>query len=98
MNSVALRRFTLIALSLALALLARAQAPATSGGAIIGRVFNPANGEYIRNAEVRIQGTPLVAVSEDGGYYRLNNSPLGEVTVVATYLGHDPATARVTLA
>ena len=64
---------------------------------IIGRVFNPATGEYIRNAEVRIEGTQQVAISEEGGYYRLTNSPLGEVTVVATYTGHESATARLTV-
>jgi hypothetical protein len=30
---------------------------AQGNGTIAGRVFNPANGEYVRNAEVRLQGT-----------------------------------------
>jgi len=68
----------------------------TSGhtGAITGRVFNPSTGEYIRNAEVRIHGTPQVAVSEDGGYYRLINAPIGEITLVASYIGHESVTRR----
>src|SRR5437016_5681653 len=57
-------------------------------GAITGRVFNPATGEYIRNADVRIEGTPQVAHTEDGGYYRLLNAPAGSVKLVATYTGH----------
>src|SRR5256885_201103 len=63
-------------------------------GAITGRVFNPATGEYIRNAEVRIEGTQQVARSEGSGYYRLDNAPAGEVTVTATYTGHESATAK----
>jgi iron complex outermembrane receptor protein len=51
-----------------------AQPPGT--GVITGRVLNSATNEYIRNAEVRVQGTAITAVTEDGGYYRLNNVPL----------------------
>ena len=71
---------------------------AASTGTIAGRVFNPSTGEYIRNAEVRLQGTALAAVSEEGGYYRITNAPAGEATVLATYIGHEPASARVTVA
>ena len=96
MNLTVLRRLILFTACLGLLAWARAQAPASSP-AITGRVLNAANGEYLRNAEVRIQGTSLVAISEDGGYYRINNAPPGEVTVVATYLGHAPTTTRVTV-
>lgn len=44
---------------------------AQATGTISGRVYNPATGEYIRNAEVRIQGTQISATTEDGGYYTL---------------------------
>ncbi|MSU49291.1 MAG: TonB-dependent receptor [Opitutus sp.] len=81
----------LVAALLALPLAALAQAT----GSISGRVFNPANGEYIRNAEVRIDGTRQVAISEDGGYYRLTNAPAGPVTLTATYTGHQTATATL---
>jgi TonB-dependent receptor len=64
-------------------------------GAITGRVFNPATGEYIRNVEIRIEGTPQIATSEAGGYYRLANAPAGEVTLTATYTGHTTVTAKV---
>ena len=77
----------------ALALTASAQSSPT--GSINGRVLNPATGEYIRNAEVRIAGTQRVAVSEEGGYYRLLGAPAGEVTIVATYTGHETAEARL---
>jgi iron complex outermembrane recepter protein len=73
-------------------LAARAQ---TATGAIVGRISDPSTGDYVRNVEVRIPGTALVTVTEDGGYYRLANVPPGDVTVTATYTGHDSVTAQV---
>ena len=70
---------------------------AQSTGAISGRILNPATGEYIRNAEIRIAGTQQIALSEDGGYYRLTDAPIGEVTVTATYTGHEPAAVKLTV-
>jgi iron complex outermembrane receptor protein len=77
---------------LGFALSATAQ-PAT--GVISGRVLNPASGEYIRNVEVKVEGTSLVAVTESDGFYRISNAPLGEVTLVASYTGHDTVSAKV---
>src|SRR3954468_13960605 len=37
-----------------------AYAQPAASGTITGRVFNAATGEYVRNAEVRVQGTSLV--------------------------------------
>lgn len=74
-----------------------AEAQTQPTGLITGRVLNPATGEYIRDAEIRIEGTQQQALSEDGGYYRLINAPVGEVTVTATYTGHTTATAHVTV-
>ena len=45
--------------------------PVAAAGVITGRIFNPASGEYIRNAEVRIAGGPATA-AQDGGVYRLS--------------------------
>lgn len=89
-----LHRFAALLLSLFTAHLVAAQ---SSTGAITGRVLNPATGEYIRNVEVRIEGTPQLAVSEDGGIYRLSNAPVGAVTLVATYTGHETMTTKVTV-
>ena len=99
MNYSPLRRGWLLAAAVCFTAFAFAQTPASSGtGAIVGRVLNPSTGEYIRNAEVRIQDTPQVAVSEDGGYYRFPQVPAGEVTLVASYLGHETVTTRVNIA
>jgi TonB-dependent receptor len=72
-----------------------AQTAAT--GTIQGRILNPATNEYIRNAEVRVQGTNLVATSGDGGYYELRNVPAGEATIVGTYPGAEAVTSAVSV-
>ena len=62
-----------------------AQAPAT--GNVRGRVYNVASREYIRNAEIRVEGTALTAYSTDRGDFILTGVPAGEATLVATYTG-----------
>jgi len=88
-----LRRFALLWVGLVAGLAVRAQQPAETG-VITGRIFNPAQGEYLRNAEVRIAGGPA-AVSASGGLYRLSGVTPGEVTLVVTYTGYQSATAVV---
>lgn len=73
-------------------------AHAQSTGVISGRVFNTATKEYIRNAEVRVEGTNLVAYSEDAGFYRLVGVPAGQAALTVSYTGTQPATATVTVA
>lgn len=75
-----------------------AQAPSAASGGVRGRVFDTASGEYVRNAEVRIEGTPIVAYSEDGGAFRLSGVPAGEVTVLVRYAGLQEARVAVTVA
>ena len=76
---------------LALPYLMLAQSGST--GTITGRVLNPATKEYVRNAEVKVEGTNLVTATEEGGYYRLLNVPAGTVNVVATFPGAESASA-----
>ncbi len=47
-------------------------------GGVRGRILNTATGEYVRNAEIRVEGTTIVTYSEDGGNFRLNSVPAGE--------------------
>jgi len=42
-----------------------AQSAAT--GTLSGRVFNPATGEFVRNAEVRVAGTDRLTYTGKGG-------------------------------
>ncbi len=69
--------------------------PNARAGVITGRVFNPNTGEYVRNAQIRVEGTNQTAVSEGGGEFRLTDIPSGRATLVVTYTGYRTATATV---
>jgi iron complex outermembrane receptor protein len=93
MTSPTLRCLRILASLLLLPLLSLAQPGST--GTITGRIFNPATGEYVRNAQVRVDGTNLAAVSEDGGVFTLTGVAPGRATVVVTFIGYQPITASV---
>ena len=56
------------------ALLGSSVAVAQDAGTVVGRVFDPA-GEILVAAEVRVEGTTLVAVTDDTGQFRLSRCP-----------------------
>src|SRR5688572_13214430 len=66
-------------------------------GTIEGRVFNPATGEYVRYAEIRVQGTNILETTASDGRYRIANVPPGPATVVVSHSGFTPVTASVTV-
>ncbi len=68
---------------------------AVGSGVVRGRVLNAATGEYVRNAEIRVEGTTIAAYSEDGGQFRLAGVPAGQATVVVRYTGLQEARAVV---
>lgn len=68
---------------------------AASAGTVIGRVYNPAQGEYVASAEVRIEGTDLIAVTERDGTFRITGVPAGTRTLSVVYTG--ARTERATL-
>ncbi|WP_312128279.1 TonB-dependent receptor domain-containing protein [Brevundimonas sp.] len=67
-------------------------------GAVRGRVFDTVSGEYIRNAEVRVAGTNIVAYTEDSGLFRLSGVPAGSATLIVRYAGLQDGLAEVTVA
>src|SRR5688572_26767794 len=87
------RRHLLGSLFLAVSTIAHAQ----ESGTISGRVINPDKGEYIRNAEIQVEGMTLVVNSGADGSYRLHNIPAGRVVLKVTYSGLPPATATLML-
>src|SRR4051812_41901278 len=94
--SFALRRLRLtFFVSLLSCLVAAPLALAQGAGTVTGRVFNPATGEYVRNAEVSVQGGSATAITEVGGYYTLTNVPAGDAILSVRYTGYDLATAKV---
>ncbi|MDP3071037.1 MAG: TonB-dependent receptor [Opitutaceae bacterium] len=82
-------------IALALLTLARPAFAAEATGTIQGRVFNPATQEYVRNAELAVTGTSLVAYSADDGSYALTGVPAGEVMLTLRYTGYAPGSATL---
>ena len=87
-----------LASAIALLLCLCAPLAAQTTGTITGRIFNPASGEYVRNARISVEGTGLQAVSEDGGAYVLGGLPAGTVRLNVTFTGYRTETATVTVA
>ncbi|HEY0968372.1 MAG TPA: TonB-dependent receptor [Opitutaceae bacterium] len=67
-------------------------------GTISGRVFNPVSNQYVRNAEIRVEGTNQVVYTESDGTFRLPNVPAGPASIVVTYTGYRTAVESVTVA
>ena len=82
-------------LPLALVFATSLSAQPSGAGRITGYIFNPATKQFVRNAEVAVEGTNIVAFSADNGSFLLSNVPAGEVAVAVTYTGYERATARV---
>ncbi|MBL9199630.1 MAG: TonB-dependent receptor [Opitutaceae bacterium] len=69
-----------------------------AASSITGRIFNPATGEYLRNAQIRIVETGQRTVSEDEGAFRVAPVPPGRVTVEVSYTGYRTISAVVEVA
>ena len=72
--------------------------PGVGSGTVRGRVLNTATGEYVRNAEIRVEGAPIVAYSEEDGDFRLTGVPSGDVTIKVKYAGLQEATLVASVA
>lgn len=64
-------------------------------GVIVGRIYNPANGEYVRHARIRGDAPDLAAVSGPGGEYRLAPVGPGPVALSVSFTGYRTAVATV---
>ena len=90
------RWFLVVTACLLSALGLAAQSPGT--GTVTGRVYNPATKEFVRDAEVRLEGTNLLTASGDGGYYTFANVPAGPASVSVSFAGYSKSTLPVTVA
>jgi hypothetical protein len=93
-----LRSFWLACLFTCGALLPGLLAQSASTGRVVGRIFNPSTGEYVRNAEIRVQGTQSTVYSEEGGVYQIDNVPAGSATLQVAFSGYETVSATVTVA
>ena len=66
-------------------------------GTIQGRVYNPVSREYVRNAEVRLEGTNQVDYTENDGTFQFSRVPVGQATVTVNYTGYTPVTETFTV-
>ncbi len=66
---------------------------AFSQGVIKGRIFNPVNNNPIGYANVLVLETELGAISDEQGFYEINNVPPGLYNVRASFIGFKTETA-----
>ncbi|HTY06434.1 MAG TPA: carboxypeptidase regulatory-like domain-containing protein, partial [Gemmatimonadales bacterium] len=86
----ALKRFLALGALTVIALISAATpAAAQSTGKIQGTVTNQA-GEAVAKAQVIVVGTAFGAVTDDKGYYFINNVPPGTYTLRAQFIGYAP--------
>ena len=71
-------------------LLSVASLHAQSGAGVVqGRVINPISKEYIRNAEVRLEGTNQVVFTEGDGSFRFDGVNPGEASISVSFAGYN---------
>ena len=84
--------------SAVLAFVVSAVAQSAGTGTITGHVYNDVNKEYVRDAEVHVEGTNITVPTEQGGGFVLNRVPAGKVTVTVSYAGLATTTAEIEVA
>jgi len=80
-----------------LAAVLSAQAQPAATGVVQGRVYNPAAKEYVRNAEVRLEGTNQVTYTENDGSFQFLGVAPGPASVAVTYSGYSTAKDSFTI-
>ncbi|MCB9186056.1 MAG: TonB-dependent receptor [Flavobacteriales bacterium] len=66
-------------------------------GKVKGFVYDKENGEPILFTNVTVKGTTVGAATDLNGYYTVTNVPVGEQTLMVTYLGYDTLFQTVTI-
>ncbi len=87
--------FAFLSLGLAIALLLGASSAfAQLTGKVIGTVTDRDTGQPLVGAQVVVEGTNLGNISNEDGYYFINNVPLGIQRITAQYLGYQTTSAE----
>ncbi|MBM3854112.1 MAG: hypothetical protein FJ399_13315, partial [Verrucomicrobia bacterium] len=66
-------------------------------GTIQGRVFNPVTRDYVRNAEVRLDGTARTTYTEGDGSFSFTGVPPGSASITITYTGYNTVNESFTV-
>ncbi len=66
-------------------------------GTVYGVVTDASSGDPLPNASIRVEGTTLGAATGVDGSYRLASVPVGQQTIVASYVGYRPDSAQVSV-
>ena len=64
---------------------------------ITGHIIDSSNGEHIPFATVAIRGTTIGTTTDATGHFLLTNAPVGEHTLVASFVGYERAEQIVTV-
>jgi TonB-dependent receptor len=98
-SALTLRLLSSLATLTAVAILAvpAAHAQAVAKGTIQGRVMNASNGQYLPGAVVTVEGTNLVAVTDNTGGYRIIDVPAGDQSIKAEFAGQTAVTTKVSV-
>jgi TonB-dependent receptor len=73
----------------------RQTSPAPPVGSIVGRIFNPVTGEYVRHARIFLAATGTATTSGVGGEYELAVANPGTNTLNVAYTGYHTASVTV---
>ncbi|WP_414660069.1 TonB-dependent receptor domain-containing protein [Horticoccus sp. 23ND18S-11] len=72
-------------------------AQAQTTGNIQGRIYNPLTRQYVRNAEVRLEGTERIVATESDGSFAFPNVPAGTAAITVIYTGYKTAREAFTV-
>ncbi|MDO8545705.1 MAG: carboxypeptidase-like regulatory domain-containing protein, partial [Opitutaceae bacterium] len=96
-TAIVLRPWRKLAAILVCWIASSSAADAQSTGSVQGRVFNPTTQEYVRNAEVRLEGTNQVTYTENDGSFRFDHVGAGQATIGVTFTGYNPVKETVSV-
>ena len=92
-----IRRLLAVAMAVALGFAVAPLWAQTQAASVEGRVQTTANGNYLNNARVTVEGTTLEALTNSDGEYRLMNVPAGQVRIKVSYAGMESQSTTVSV-
>lgn len=87
-----------MAMAVAVPLSSYAAEAAAASGTITGRVLNASTGMYLGKAQISVEGTSIVAATDDYGYFEIRDVPAGAAKLNISYTGLQPTTETVNVA